>query len=100
IIFFHGGGWVAGNLESHDAICRRFADSGRCCVLSVDYRLAPEHRFPAAFDDALASVQWASNVAPQYGVDPRRLVVAGDSAGGNLAAAVCLAARDRGGPPI
>ena len=94
IVFFHGGGWVTGSIETHEAVCRRMANEGRCLVIAVDYRLAPEHKFPAAVDDAFASVQWANEHAEHLGGDPRRLYVCGDSAGGNLTAAVCLKARD------
>ncbi|MCA9077954.1 MAG: alpha/beta hydrolase [Planctomycetaceae bacterium] len=100
IVFFHGGGWVTGSIETHEAVCRRMANEGRCLVIAVDYRLAPEHKFPAAVDDAFASVQWAVGKAEHLGGDPQRLYVCGDSAGGNLAAAVCLKARDGGGPDI
>lgn len=86
IIFFHGGGFVLGDLDSHDVICRRLAASSKCRVLSVDYRLAPEHKFPAAHDDALAAWRWATDRQNILGFDPDRLAVAGDSAGGNLAA--------------
>jgi acetyl esterase len=88
LIFFHGGGWVLGNLESHDNLCRILANSSGHCVLSVDYRLAPEHRFPAALEDALAATRWAYNNAVSLGCSPDRLAVGGDSAGGNLAIVV------------
>ena len=86
IVFFHGGGFVLGDLDTHDVICRRLAASSRCRVLSVDYRLAPEARFPAAHDDALAAWQWATDRKNILGFDPDRIAVAGDSAGGNLSA--------------
>ncbi|WP_084421041.1 alpha/beta hydrolase [Henriciella litoralis] len=89
IIFFHGGGFVLGDLDSHDMICRRLATGARCRVLSVHYRLAPEHPFPAAHDDAIAIWQWANRRAELLNMDPDRLCVAGDSAGGNLAAYLC-----------
>ena len=95
-VYFHGGGWTIGNLDSHDVLCRQLARSGGFAVLSVDYRLAPEHRFPAAVDDAIAATRWARSAAPALGCDPERIAVAGDSAGGNLAAVVALALRDAG----
>ena len=100
IVFFHGGGWVIGNLDSHDATCRALADAVDALVVSVDYRLAPEHRFPAAVDDAYAALVWAQDHAAELGGDGARVAVAGDSAGGNLAAIVAQLARDYGRPPI
>ena len=100
LVFFHGGGWVIGDLDSHDVVCRKLADEGQSIVISVDYRLAPEHKFPAAVDDAIASTQWIADNARQLGVDASRLTVGGDSAGGNLAAVVAIAARDGNGPAI
>ena len=100
IAYFHGGGWVVGDLDTQDMICRGLAHGARAVVLSVDYRLAPEHRFPAAVDDAYAATCWASKHAPEIGGDAGGLVVAGDSAGGGLAAAVALRARDEGGPAL
>ena len=100
LVFFHGGGWVIGDLESHDTICRELAARAGISVISVDYRLAPEHRFPAAIDDAIAATAWVAANAGELGVDAARLAVGGDSAGGNLAAAVALHARDNGGPAI
>lgn len=91
LVFFHGGGWVIGDLNSHDGVCRSLANKSGHAVLSVDYRLAPEHTFPAAFDDCLAAVKWASENAQALGIDNSRMAVGGDSAGGNLAAAVALA---------
>lgn len=96
LVFFHGGGWVIGNLDSHDVVCRKLADEGELLVISVDYRLAPEHRFPAAADDAFAATQWIVANAAQLGIDTTRLTVGGDSAGGNLAAVTALAAREAG----
>jgi len=100
IVFFHGGGWVLCDLDTHDAICRSLANGVHAIVVSVDYRLAPEHRYPAAFNDAYASVEWVRAHASELGGDPDRLAIAGDSAGGNLAACVAVALRDRNGPPI
>ncbi len=94
VVFFHGGGWVWGDLDLTDANCRLMASVGNVAVLSVDYRLAPEHRFPAAADDAVAATRWALHHAAQLGADPARVGVAGDSAGGNLSAVATLALRD------
>ncbi|MFL0179336.1 alpha/beta hydrolase [Mycobacterium sp. SMC-15] len=98
LVFYHGGGFVIGNLDSHDAICRLTCRDGDIAVLSVDYRLAPEHPAPAALDDAFAAFRWAHDHAAELGGIPGRIAVGGDSAGGNLAAAVALLARDGGGP--
>jgi acetyl esterase len=98
VVFFHGGGWVVCDLDTHDAVCRRLALGADAVVVSVDYRLAPEHRFPAAPDDCAAATRWAVANAASLGADPRRLVLAGDSAGGNLACAVTLRLRDEDGP--
>jgi acetyl esterase len=100
VVYFHGGGWVVGNIASHDTPCHRIAASVPAVVVSVDYRLAPEARFPAAVDDCEAATAWVSMHAAELGADPSRLAVAGDSAGGNLAAVVARRARDKGGPPI
>lgn len=94
IVFFHGGGWVSCGLETHDNLCRRLANLSACAVVSVDYRLAPEAPFPAALDDARAALQWVHAQATQLSIDPHRLAVCGDSAGGNLAVACTLLARD------
>lgn len=91
LVFFHGGGWVIGDLNSHDGVCRSLANKSGHAVLSVDYRLAPEHKFPAAFEDCVAAVKWAFENAKALGIDNSRMAVGGDSAGGNLAAAVALA---------
>jgi acetyl esterase len=100
LVFFHGGGWVIGDLDSHDVVCRKLADEGELMVVSVDYRLAPEHKFPAAIDDAIAATKWIAENARPLGIDASRLMVGGDSAGGNLAAVVAIAARDGNGPDI
>lgn len=100
LVFFHGGGWVAGGLDTHDGLCRRLANRAGGRVIAVDYRLAPEHPFPAATEDCLAAVEWAAAHADALGIDPSRLAVGGDSAGGGLAAAVCQLVRERGGPKI
>ncbi|HEY4024891.1 MAG TPA: alpha/beta hydrolase [Candidatus Dormibacteraeota bacterium] len=100
VVFFHGGGWTIGSIEGHDPVCRALANRAGSVVLSVEYRLGPEHRFPAAVEDAVAATGWAVEHAHELGADPVRLVVAGDSAGGNLAAVVAIHARDTGGPAI
>jgi acetyl esterase len=99
LVFYHGGGWVIGDLDTHDNPCRFLAAHSGACVLSVDYRLAPEHPFPAAVDDVWAAYEWAVANAAGLGVDPARIGVGGDSAGANLAAVVCLLARNQGAPP-
>jgi acetyl esterase len=100
IVFFHGGGWVIGSIASHDNTAGRMAVESGCTVVSVEYRLAPEHKFPAPLEDCYAATVWVAEHAAELGVDAGRLAVAGDSAGGNLAAALCLLARERGGPAI
>lgn len=96
IVFFHGGGWVLGNFDTHDAVCRHLCRDVGAVVVAVDYRLAPETPFPGAVDDSFAGLQWAIANASELGADPTRVAVAGDSAGGNLAAVVALQARDAG----
>ena len=98
LVFYHGGGWVIGDLETHDGICRSLTNAARCVVVSVDYRLAPEHRYPVAVEDAYAALRWVTANASRLGIDPRRVAVGGDSAGGNLATVVSLMARDRRTP--
>ena len=100
LVFLHGGGWVVGNIDSHEAMCRHLANRAECAVLSVDYRMGPEHKFPAAVEDCFAATVWTAGNAAALGVDPGRLAVGGDSAGGNLAAVVSLLARDKRAPRI
>ena len=99
MVFLHGGGWVIGNLESHDRLCRRLANKARIGVVAVDYRLAPEHRFPAALDDSATALQWVSDNLQTLGIAAGRIAIGGDSAGGNLAAALALMGRDGTAPP-
>jgi len=100
VVFYHGGGWVVGSIRTHDNLCRYLAQLSGALVVSVDYRLAPEHPYPAGFDDAYAALAWSAENAARLGGDARHLAIAGDSAGGNLAAAVALKARDQAGPRI
>ena len=100
LVYFHGGGWVIGDLDTHDAQCRALADGSGCAVVSVDYRMGPEHRFPAAVDDCLAATYWVRRNAGELNVNPNKLAVGGDSAGGNLAAVIALAARNAGDLPV
>ena len=101
IVYFHGGGFVMGSLDTHDALCRTLANESGCRVLSVNYRLAPEFPFPAAVEDAFAAVKWVEDNATELAIDPNDIVIAGDSAGANLAAATCLLAKaNRGSPHI
>ena len=98
VVFFHGGGWVIGDLDSHDQVCRTLANHAGCSVVAVDYRMAPEHVFPAAVDDSIAAYAWVCAQAEALRIDAARIAVAGDSAGGNLATVVALAARDGAAP--
>ena len=100
LLFLHGGGWVLGDLDSHEGICRHLSAKAGCCVISVGYRLAPEHPFPAAVEDGATALRWVAANATDLGIDPARLAVGGDSAGGNLAAVLALMGRDGAVPPI
>lgn len=100
LVFLHGGGWVRGSIEAYDGPCRLLAEGADCIVVSVEYRRAPEHPFPAGLEDCYAATEWAADYAADLGGDPERVAVGGDSAGGNLAAGVTLLARDRGGPEL
>ncbi len=99
MVFLHGGGWVIGNLDSHDRLCRILANRARICVVAVDYRLAPEHRFPAALVDSTTALQWVADNTDALSIAPGRIAVGGDSAGGNLAAVLALMGRDGTAPP-
>jgi acetyl esterase len=100
LVFYHGGGWTIGDLDTHDVLCRQLCNGSGAVVVSVDYRMGPEHRFPAAVDDCLAATRWVRHAARELGVDAARLAVGGDSAGSNLAAVVAILARDAGDLPI
>jgi acetyl esterase len=100
LVYFHGGGFVFGNLDTHDAVCRSIAKESGAVVISVDYRLAPEHKFPAAVDDSYAATIWVAANAERLGIDAHRIAVGGDSAGGNLATVVAMRCRDAGGPAL
>ncbi|MDQ6858889.1 MAG: alpha/beta hydrolase [Chloroflexota bacterium] len=100
LVFLHGGGWVVGDLDGPDALCRTLADRAHCMVVSVDYPLAPEHKFPAALEASYGVVGWVRDAAHEIGADPQRIAVGGESAGANLAAAIAQVSRDRGGPAL
>lgn len=100
LVFFHGGGWVIGSIETHDGLCKAITNAASVAVASVDYRLAPEHKFPAAVDDAYAALCWVAAHAAELNLDPTRIAVGGDSAGGNLAAVTALKSRDLAGPAL
>ena len=100
LIWYHGGGFVIGSLDTHDSACRLLANRSECIVVSVDYRLAPEHKYPAAVDDCMAALKWVARHASEFGGDPNCLAVGGDSAGANLATVVAILARDAGNPKL
>jgi acetyl esterase len=100
LLYLHGGGWVIGNLQSHDEICRWFANEAGCAVVCPDYRLAPEHKFPAGLTDCLEALRFMANAAADLGINPQRIAVAGDSAGGNLASVVALVSRSDQVPSV
>ncbi|PUE42921.1 alpha/beta hydrolase [Limnohabitans sp. Bal53] len=100
LVYLHGGGWTIGDLDTHDVLCRSLCQQAGGVVVAVDYRLGPEHKFPAGYDDAVAAWQWVASQAAALGIDPARIAIGGDSAGGNLAAAACLGLRDLGLKPV
>jgi len=98
VMYFHGGGWVLGNIDTHDALCRRLAQAAGCTIVSVDYALAPEHPFPSGVEDSYGAMIWVLDNAEQLGLDSNRIAIGGASAGAGIAAGVTLMTRDRGGP--
>lgn len=100
VIYLHGGGWVIGNIRVYDGVCRRLASYGGFPVVSVDYRLAPEHKFPAPLEDCIAAYTWVASHGAEFGIDGTKLAIAGDSAGGNLSLSTAMNLRDEGGPPL
>ena len=100
MVFYHGGGWVIGDLDTHDVVCRTLSNAGKFAVISVDYRMGPEHKFPAAVDDCFAALRWVAGGAGGRAIDPHRIAVCGDSAGGNLAAVMAIMAREENGPAL
>ncbi|MCP3029383.1 alpha/beta hydrolase [Halobacillus sp. A5] len=100
LVFFHGGGWVVGDLDTHDSVCRSLTNLADCVVVSVDYRLAPEHKFPAAVEDSFTALEWTADHAEELNIDQYRIAVGGDSAGGNLSAVVSMMAKEKGAPTI
>ena len=100
VVYLHGGGWTIGNLDSHDRMCRRLADGSGAAVLAIDYRLAPEHPWPASVDDTVAALRWVASAPAELGEAPSAVAVAGDSAGGTLAALACLRLREETPPPL
>ncbi len=100
LVFYHGGGWVTNNIETHDSVCRHIARFSSCVVVSVEYRRPPEYKFPAPIEDAYTAMQWVFDNAKSLNIDSGRIAVGGDSSGGNMAAVICMLSRDRGGPDI
>jgi acetyl esterase len=100
LVYFHGGGWTIGDLDTHDIVCRTLANKALCAVVAVDYRMGPEHKFPAAVEDCIAATRWVAEHGTALGIDAVRIAVGGDSAGGNLATVVAITLRDTGGPPL